>query len=755
MFRRCFRALVPAIVIVAAACAKDPEIAKREFVASGDRYVQQGKYKEAVVQYRNAVQQDPLYGAARLKLADAYAKAGDPVNAAREYIRAGDLLPDDPGAQLKAAGVLLLAERYEEARARAKAVLGKNPRSVEAQILLGNATAQLKDLDGAVAQVEEAIRLDPARGLTYTNLGGLHLAKGNPEEAERAFRRAVEVAPASLDARLALANFYWSTARRAEAETELARVIELDAKNEPARRALAALYLSGGRTADAEKPLKELSEISQSPAARLALADYYLGTSRIADAEKILTPLAADKAAVDARVGLALVALRMDKPAEAHRRLDEALAASAKHVPALLLKADMLLAEGKHDEAVARIKTAIGADAKSAQAHFMLGKAWLALNRADEATQAFNETLALNPRAIQAQVALARLRLAEGDPRRSVELAQQAVAGDAQSDDAQLVLVQGLLAQRDIPRASAALQPLVARYPASAIVHTNVAMLAVLRGDRITARRALDRAEQLDPALLEPFRGQVQLDIAEKQLDSARARIEKRLARMPTDVPTLTVAAAAYVQMGDAETAELLLRKGLEADPSHLPAYALLGRLYFSQGRLDQARRELQAVVSRQPKPIAALTMTGIIDEMQKKPDEARRSYERAVELNPRAAVAANNLAWLQVQAGENLDVALQLAQAAKAQLPDSPEVNDTLGWIYYKKGLASLAVPALRQSVQKSPANPIFHYHLGLAYAHAGDKEKARRSLQEALALNLEPAAAADAARVLAQLKG
>src|SRR6185295_18219927 len=112
------------------------------------------------------------------------------------------------------------------------------------------------------------------------------------------------------------------------------------------------------------------------------------------------------------------------------------------------------------------------------------------------------------------------------------------------------------------------------------------------------------------------------------------------------------------------------------------------------------------------------------------------------------AAVAANNLAWIYAEEGQNLDVALQLAQTAKAQLPERPEVNDTLGWVYYKKGLATLAIPAFRDSVEKAPKSAVYQYHLGLAYAKAGDKEAARKALTAALQMDPKFSGAADAQR-------
>src|SRR6185503_13368571 len=84
-----------AILLATTSCSKDPEVAKREYVRSGDAYVAKKQYREAIVEYRNAVQQDPRFGEARSKLAEAYFQVGDIENAFREYIRAADLLPKD------------------------------------------------------------------------------------------------------------------------------------------------------------------------------------------------------------------------------------------------------------------------------------------------------------------------------------------------------------------------------------------------------------------------------------------------------------------------------------------------------------------------------------------------------------------------------------------------------------------------------------------------------------------------------------
>jgi Flp pilus assembly protein TadD len=139
-----------------------------------------------------------------------------------------------------------------------------------------------------------------------------------------------------------------------------------------------------------------------------------------------------------------------------------------------------------------------------------------------------------------------------------------------------------------------------------------------------------------------------------------------------------------------------------------------------------------------------------MIFEMQGQRDEARKQYEAALALDPQAAVAANNLAWSYAEADENLDVALQLAQTAKSRIPDSARISDTLGWLYYKKGLASLAVQSLREATSQSPSDAGMRYRLGLAYLRNGDMDLARGALQQAL----EPQAE-EARKTLASLLG
>jgi Tfp pilus assembly protein PilF len=137
--------------------------------------------------------------------------------------------------------------------------------------------------------------------------------------------------------------------------------------------------------------------------------------------------------------------------------------------------------------------------------------------------------------------------------------------------------------------------------------------------------------------------------------------------------------------------------------------------------------------------------MSGMILQGQGQLGEARKRFQSALAIDPRAAIAANNLAWLHAESNEDLDVALQLAQTAVSASPDTPEITDTLGWVFYKKKLPQQAIAQFERSIARSPETAIYHYHLGLAYLLAGDSERAHASLRRALAAKPDAKLTAD----------
>jgi tetratricopeptide (TPR) repeat protein len=158
---------------------------------------------------------------------------------------------------------------------------------------MGNALAGVKDVDGAIAQIEEAIDADPQRVLTYTNLGTLKLAKRDSAAAESIFKRAIEIDPKSTFARLALGNYYWATADFAAAEREFKIALQNEPKSLSTNRVMAVFLLTNGRQSECEPYLRAYADVAPDAGAKIVLADYYLIQKRTPEAIAILQGLLA------------------------------------------------------------------------------------------------------------------------------------------------------------------------------------------------------------------------------------------------------------------------------------------------------------------------------------------------------------------------------------------------------------------------------------------------------------------------------
>jgi tetratricopeptide (TPR) repeat protein len=747
------RTLGVCALLIVCACGKTSPAAH---IKKAEDFAAKKDFANAILEYRQALQQDPKLGDARLKLGDIYAQLSDAQNAYREYVRAADTMPDNVDAQLKAGALLLLANQFAEAKARADAVLRMSPRNPGALTLLGNALAGLHDTDGALDRLNEAIMSDPTQGALYSNLGALQLARGDRQMAEASFKKAMRATPDSAQTRVALAHFYRSQGRDVEAEEVLKEAVTIDPKSIQANSNLAELYLSTGRASLAETPLKAIADVRQDPESLFTLADYYTRTRRTKQAAEILDKLAATSQTYGlAKARLAAIDYTEGRGEEAHRILDELLRREPHNRLGLVLKGRLLLIEKKHDEAIPFAKNAVASDPEhSSEAHLLLAFIYQGKGQLEEAEQEFKQVLKLAPGAVAADVALSRLYATKGDKGAALDFAEQAAKLAPNDPEARITLIRAVLNNGDTARADREIRMMLAMFPNSSAVQVQAGGLFLARKDVTSARAAFNRAIELDAKSADALAGLVALDLGGRNARSALDRVGARLATSPDDAAGWFLAAKTYAMLGDSAQSEKALKRTIELDPGRVQAFAMLGDLRAMSGKLDDALHQFQTWAEREPKSVAAQTMVGLTLERLNRTQDAKQVYEKILTMDRHAAIAANNLAWLYAEGGGNIDQAAELAQMAKSQAPDQPAFNDTLGWIYYKKDLVEQAVPLFQQSLEKDPDNALTHYHLGMAYAKMGEDSKAISELKKALSLDPKLSTAEEARRTLKELQ-
>jgi tetratricopeptide (TPR) repeat protein len=417
----------------------------------------------------------------------------------------------------------------------------------------------------------------------------------------------------------------------------------------------------------------------------------------------------------------------------------------------MVMKAEWLAAENKLDEALERAKAAVAADPQSTPAHLALAVVYDRRGQASDAIKAYAEVTRLDPRNDRALVALSRLNLGR-DRDLAIRQAEEARRVDPSNGDARIALARSLIAAGSLQRAEAEIDVLLKAAPGVAGVHALMGTLQASKRDAVAARSSYERALAISPGYFEALAGLTYLDLEARIPAQAVARLEGHMAKEPPTAQLLALTARAYSAAGDPTKAEQALRRAVAVDPGFTPGYEQLARLYVQQRKLDQARTEFEGIARRDPSAVGAKTMVGMLLEAQGRRDDARTWYEGMLSGTADAPVAANNLAFIYAEQGTNLDIALQLATSAKPKLPDDPNVDDTIGWVYYKKNLPASAVGPLEESLKRRPDNAEVLYHLGLTYAKLGNTEKARGALGRAL--KLEPGVGgAEAQRVLASV--
>jgi len=369
-------------------------------------------------------------------------------------------------------------------------------------------------------------------------------------------------------------------------------------------------------------------------------------------------------------------------------------------------------------------------------------------HRAD-AFRSFEDALKADQGSYVSALALSRLHLEALAFDKSLTYAQRALALRPGSGEARALIARNHLARGDVALAKPIVEELLKQAPNLAAAHDLNGALQLVSKQSAAAYASYERALKLDPSDIDAATALVLLDYSGGKKSEAIARVQAMLSRRNRDEASLLLAARAYAGGGDLKQSEAAFLEALDRNSSRLSTYAQLGELYRRQNRLDDAVKQFERVLERDPKSVAASTMLGMLHEQRGDRTAAEREYKRTLSINARAPIAANNLAWLYVSSNRQLEEALQLAQVAHQELPEEPNVADTLGWIYVQKKLETLAIPQLESSVKQMPRNGMAHYHLGVAYLQAGNLDKAKESLQRSVSLG-DFEGAADARKAL-----
>lgn len=715
------------------ACNTSPQAREAKAMQRGESFLAKKDYPRAILEFRNASKAMPKDAEPYYQMGLAYLGLADVRNAAAMFYRATELNPKHVAAQLKFAELLTASRSkslVEEASKRLETVLANTPGNTEANDTLAVAEFELGHADDATARLAEILQQSPANLKASIDLAKMKLSARDLPGAEEVLRKAVASAPQSPQAALALAQFYWLAKQPEKAESEIRRALRLDPQNAPALAGLGSIQIAGHRMDEAEETYKRLAALPAKQYKHLHAVFLFQAGKRDAALAELIKLAKEDSNDRDARSRLLAAYVSMGRTKDAQELLAAALKKNPKDTDALFQRAELSLRNGDAHGAESDLKQVLHFNADSAQAHFALAEVYRVEGSIQTQRQELNEALRLNASLLAARLALARSFIASNE-------AQSALATLNQAPPQQRMILAlivernwALFATGNFKEMRTVLDQALkaARYPELLIQDS---VLKMHEGSYASAAAVADEILLRNPEEVRAARILADSYVARKQPKKAIERIQELAQGHPKSAPLQFLLAQYDLANGDRAGARQAFETAKASNPGFVQADLALADLDHQEQHPDEARKRLVAILAADPKNVQALLMLGSIQGETGNRDDAIAKYRAVLDIDGNNLFALNNLAWTLAQ--DNPDEALKYAQQAVEIAPENPAVQDTLGWIYYRKGIYQTAVEHLKNAVAKG-STPRRQFHLAMSYIKAGDRDLGQKTLSTAL---------------------
>jgi tetratricopeptide (TPR) repeat protein len=730
-----FQYAVAAVCVLAAlftGCSHDPNVRKQKYLESGQRYFDKGQYREAEIQFENAIQVDSRFADAHYKLALAAMKLQQWPAAYQELLTTVQIQPDQYAAHLDMANLLILNRQFNDAKEHLDLLAQKQPDNPDVYIARANYYAATNNTTAALADMQKALQLDPSRSDSYLNLALLQLHGQQWDAAEVNFKKAVELSPKSTNALVSLGNFYQTRGRFPESEQMFRRAIDSAADDPNPRLSVAALYMAENKPGQAEEFLRQSKkDFPNNSVGYRMLGDFYFANNQLDKATAEYAALYQDHAKdmVVKKNYIQLLILK-DRLDDARKLNDEVVKAKPDDPDAQVYKGEIEIRSGKANDAVNTLQAVLKNDPDNPVAHYQQGLAFDQLGKTNQAEKEWRDAVRLRPEIVEAHRALAGVAIHRGDPGGLAQEADQIIAFQPGAPDGYLLRAVAEIDRKQYSTADDYIHRSLEKEPNNPAAYVQLGNLRMAQNQLAEAQKAYQQALDQDPNWTDALGGLLNVDQAQKQPDRAIARLKTQLSKYPQNVRFHIWLGALLEEKKDLAGAEQEFKQASDLDKKNGEALARLGMVRNERGATDQALQTYLDGSKINPREITFYQLAGDIYMNKQDWDRAKQQYGKVLEIQPDNPYASNNLAYVMLQQGGNLDMAFEMAQTARKSLPDNANAADTLGWAFYQKHVYTSAINLFKEAVKKEPDNPLFNYHLGLAYAKTGQAGLAKQQL-------------------------
>jgi tetratricopeptide (TPR) repeat protein len=729
--------VLASLVCLVLGCSSNPAAQKAKYLASADQYFAKEQYREAAIQYQNAIQVDPSSATAHYGLAKTLMKEKLWPDAYRELQRAAQLDPANIDAQLDLADLMIAGK--QNASSIVAGVLQRDAHNARAEVLLANIDANAGLVTKAIAEAQAAVQMDPQRAASYVTLALLQLKAGDSATAEENLKKAASLNPKSSVAPIALAGLYETQKRWANAEAQNQAAIAAESSSPVLRAALARLYLEQGQPDKAEQTLRDAkAALPSDPEAYRMLGDFFLSRGlwekAAAEFADLYRTHPKDLVVAHTYEQILIGQGHWDEAAQIN---DANLKASPSDIDSQILQGEILNGQGKATQAVDVLQSTVASAPNNPLAHYALGLALSNTGNDIRAQSEWRRAIELRPNMPDPQRALAALALRQRDEPLLLTSSEQLIKLEPGAAEGYIFHSEAMWAKGDTAAAEEDLRKAVSEAPEDPAGYARFGDLRVQQKRYDEAEKLYEQALALNSSATDALAGLVEIDVRRNQPEAAVQRVQQQIARAPGVSNFYMLLGQVEIRTQNFAQAEASLEKAIELNHANVPAELLLANLQVSHGSPDRAVETLRNAVNRNPGDLRLYGEMGSLLEGRGDWQQAEALYQKALQIDPHYGAAANNLAYLMLDHGGDLSVALTLAQTARRELPNLPNSADTLGWAYYHQGVYSAAIDMLKQATEGDPQNATYHYHLGMAYQKSKNLPLAKQQFESALRID------------------
>ncbi|MEJ2672705.1 MAG: tetratricopeptide repeat protein [Deltaproteobacteria bacterium] len=422
---------------------------------------------------------------------------------------------------------------------------------------------------------------------------------------------------------------------------------------------------------------------------------------------------------------------------EATREYERILRLDPENREARLFLATLYAQQRRYPKAIRTVQQLLKLDPQLAVGYYYLGRIYLETDRLADAKKEFMRVLTLEPRFVPALFDLGAALEREHKYWRALSMYRRIIRSQPRNTRAwasigRLYLIMNHYA--DAQRVFKKIKDLEKNDPAA---NFNIALICLeqkLPDDAIRLFRPLlshpryeNRARYFIAMALEE-KGNLKAACREYQLVGRTSQqfIQSRL-RM------------AYLnfQMDNKPRAMQILDKLEALAPDQEEIYLTRSYFYEEDGQWDRAVQALRKGLTKVKRPAEIHFRLAVLYEKQNNRKNSIVQIKKVLELDPNNPDAQNFLGYTYAEGGINLDEAERLIREALQAKPNSGQIIDSLGWVFYKKGQYDKAVAELERAHRIMPKDGTVAEHLGDAYLQQKRYRAALRMYRRALGMD------------------